>query len=55
MPGPQLKLTLQPNGVVAPALRAAEQSIEILNFFAQAVEKADLSKPGLHPVWMTPA
>jgi hypothetical protein len=40
-----IQLTLHGNAVVAPALRAIEQSIEIVSFCLVALEQADLSKP----------
>ncbi len=40
----QILLTLHPHGVAAPTLRAVEQSTEIVSFYMQSLEKADLSK-----------
>src|ERR1700754_3006779 len=41
----ELKLTLHPNAVVAPALRAVQQSVDMVSFSMQSLESADLSKP----------
>jgi histidyl-tRNA synthetase len=41
----ELTLTLHPNAVVAPALRAVQQSVDMVSFSMQSLESADLSKP----------
>jgi hypothetical protein len=41
----QVTLTLQPDGVVAPALQAIQASLEVISFCLAALDKEDLSKP----------
>jgi hypothetical protein len=41
----QITLTLHGDAVVAPALRAVEQSVDVVSFCMQSLEKTDLSKP----------
>src|SRR5581483_6065941 len=41
----QVTITLHADAVVAPALMAVEQSVEMVSFCMQSLEKSDLSKP----------
>jgi hypothetical protein len=41
----QVTLTLHGDAVVAPALRAIEESVDVVSFCMRSLEKADLSKP----------